>query len=282
MRLGKHVSISGGIDKAFTRAKELNCNCLQIFAKNPRGWRGRDVPAAEIDRVKQNKSEMDMNPLVVHSTYLVNIASPKTKLWEKSIDGLIDDYIRAGKLGAEYLVLHPGSHTGAGFEKGIENIYKALNIVFDKVENDTLILLENVAGAGTKIGSKFEELYDIISNVNQEQRLGICVDTCHAYSAGYNLVSREGIEEMLKNIENNVGLDRLKVIHINDSKHPLGSNKDEHAHIGDGFIGKEGFDLLINHPRLLNIPFILETPQFEEEDKDIELLWSLRKDKTGG
>ena len=278
IRLGKHVSIAGGIDKAFKRARDINCNCLQIFAKNPRGWRGRDIPDNEIELVKNKKNEMDMKPLVVHSTYLVNIASPKEKLWQKSIKGLIDDYNRSGKLGAEYLVFHPGSHTGAGLEDGINNIIKALNKVLAEVKNDTLILLENVAGAGTKIGSNFNELYDIIKNVKQNHRLGICIDTCHAYSAGYDLSTSKGIEKTLDELKTKIGLDRLKIIHINDSKHPLGSNKDEHAHIGDGYIGREGFKLLVNHSELLNIPLILETPQFEGADEDVELIWSLRKE----
>lgn len=277
IRLGKHVSIAGGIDKAFKRAQDINCNCLQIFAKNPRGWSGRDVSEEEIARVKENKSEMDMMPLVVHSTYLVNLASPKEDLWHKSVNGLIDDYTRSGKLGAEYLVFHPGSHTGAGLEQGKKNIIKALNKVLAAVDNDTLILLENVTGAGTKIGSKFTELYDIIENVTQSDRLGICIDTCHAFSAGYDLASEEGLENLLDDIRSEIGLDKLKAIHVNDSKHPLGSNKDEHAHIGEGYIGKNGFDLLINHPDLKEIPFILETPQFEKKpDDDVELIWSLR------
>lgn len=278
MLLGKHVSIAGGIDKAPGRAREIGCNSLQIFAKNPRGWRGRQLKDKEIEKVKKLMNEMEMGPLVVHSTYLINLATPREDLWEKSIAGLIDDYTRAGKLNSDFLVVHPGNHTGKGIEYGIERITNAINRVFESVENSTYLLLENVAGAGTSIGSNFRQLHDIIKGIEDKNRLGICLDTCHAYAAGYDLSTRNGIDEMIMEIEDILGLNYLKVIHINDSKHPISSNKDEHAHIGEGYIGLKGFRELVNHPKLKNLPFILETPQFKGQDKDVELILSLRKD----
>ncbi len=278
MILGKHVSIAGGIDKAPARAEKLGCNSLQIFAKNPRGWRGRQLSAKEVEKVKKVMADLGMYSLVVHDTYLINLATPKDKLWEKSINGLIDDYTRAGRIGAEYLVVHPGSHTGAGLESGTKRIAEGLNLVLEQVDNNTTILLENVAGAGTSIGSKFKEIHDIIEKVEELDRLGLCLDTCHAYAAGYDLSSRAGIDEMLIDLDENLDLDYLRVIHINDSKHPLNSNKDEHAHIGEGYIGLKGFKELINHPRLRDLVYILETPPFEGKDRDVETILKLRED----
>lgn len=276
MRLGKHVSIAGGIDQAPARAKKLGCNALQIFAKNPRGWKGRKLNPKEVTRFKKEMQELEMGPLVVHATYLVNLASPKREHRDKSIISLEDDYIRSGELGADFLVFHPGSHTGSGLETGIERIAEAINSILSRVDNNTLLLLENVSGAGTSIGSKFNQLHDIIKRVKEKNRLGICLDTCHAFTAGYDLSNRDGINKMLSELDRDLGLDYLKVIHINDSKYPLDSNKDEHAHLGEGYIALEGFKEIINHPDLRELPFILETPPFQDKDRDVEIILSLR------
>ena len=277
MRLGKHVSIAGGLDKAVIRAKEINCNALQIFVKNPRGWKLRDISPEEINKTKNNIKSFDMNPLVVHSSYLINLASPKKELWQKSLDVLIKEYNRSSKIGAQYLVLHPGNHTGSGIKNGINKLQEGLNKLLENTkDNGPMVLLENVAGAGTAIGSKFEELYDIITGVKKDDKIGICFDTCHAFAAGYNLKSKKYIDRTFEEFDNKVGLDKLKIIHINDSKNEYDSKKDEHAHIGEGKIGKDGFELIINHKLLKDIPFILETPQFDGKDKDVELLWKLR------
>ena len=277
IRLGKHVSIAGGIDRAPKRADEIGCNALQIFVKNPRGWNGREIDQKEIKETRKNIKKFDLDPLVVHSTYLINLATPKTELWHKSLQGLMEDYSRSARIEADFLVFHPGSHTGGGVEKGIDNISRGLNKLFDKTQNDTMVLLENVAGAGTGIGSKFQELYDIIDNVKESHRLGVCLDTCHAFSAGFDLRNEAGLNQMLTEFDEIIGLDKLKIFHINDSKHPLASNKDEHAHIGKGLIGENGFKNIINHPQLKDLPFILETPQFDGLDEDVQLLCSLKK-----
>ncbi len=187
-----------------------------------------------------------------------------------------DDYKRAEKLGADYYVLHPGNHTGAGIVKGIENIIKGLDRIMEKVKDNTVILLENVAGAGTSVGSNFRELYDIIKGVSNDKKLGVCVDTCHAFSAGYDLREKNELERLLSDIENTFGINMLKLIHINDSKYKVATNKDEHAHIGEGKIGKEGFKNIVNHPLLKDLPFILETPQFDGEDEDVKIIKKLR------
>lgn len=277
MRLGKHVSIAGGLDKAVIRAHDINCNALQIFVKNPRGWKFRDFGKKEINKIKDNIKKLNMYPLVVHSSYLINLASPKEELWQKSLDVLTKEYKRSHKIGAQYLILHPGNHTGSGTNKGIKKIQKGLNkLLKESQDNGPMILLENVAGAGTAIGSKFEELYDIINGVEMHNKLGICLDTCHAFTAGYNLKSKKGLDETLTIFDEKIGIEKLKVIHINDSKKEFASKKDEHAHIDEGKIGKEAFAIIINHNLLKNIPFILETPQFDGEDKDVKILWSLK------
>ncbi len=278
MNLGKHVSISGGIDKAPARAKELGCNCFQIFAKNPRGWKGREIEQKEVDNLKENMSKNNMVNLVVHSTYLINLATPKDDLWQKSIDGLKDDYSRCGKIGAQFLVLHPGSHTGSGIKLGIKRISEALNIILSEIKNDTMILLENISGAGTAIGSNFSQIHDIIKGINDKNRVGLCLDTCHAFTAGYDIRFKEGIEKIIEEIDSELNLEKLKVIHINDSKYDLDTNKDEHAHIGDGYIGSEGFEKIINHSSFKDLTFILETADFTGEDEDVKKILSLRNE----
>lgn len=276
MKLGKHVSISGGIDKAAVRAKNLRCNCMQIFAKNPRGWKGREISQKEVEKLKNNMNKYNIRDLVVHSTYLINLASPRDELWQKSINGLKDDYRRCGKIEAQYLVLHPGSHTGSGIESGIDRISKALNIILSEIKNNTMILLENVSGAGTAIGSNFTQIHDIIERIKNKDRVGLCLDTCHAFAAGYDLRLADGIKRIIDEIDRELKLKKLKVIHINDSKYDLATNNDKHAHIGKGYIGDVAFKKLINHNLLKDLTFILETADFPGEDEDVKKILSLR------
>ena len=279
MKLGKHVSIAGGIDKAISRAIDIGCNSVQIFINNPRGWKNSALGDELVNDFKVSRKSNKINPVVVHSIYLINLASPKKDLWEKSIQGLIDDYRRSDKIGAEYLVFHPGSHTGSGEEKGTLRIIDGLNRVLKETEGNTEILLENVAGAGTAIGKTINELNEIISNIDELDRVGFCIDTCHAFSAGYDVANRNGLDKLIDEIEAGPGLDKLKVLHLNDSKFELGTNKDRHEHIGEGFIGKTGFSEIINHPKLVDKTFILETPWFDDldHDPDVDILKELRK-----
>lgn len=279
MYIGKHVSIAGGIDKAIGRAVDIGCNSLQIFVNNPRGWKNSSLDDETINNFKTAREENEIYPVVVHSIYLINLATAKDELWEKSIQALIDDYRRSDLIGAEYLVFHPGSHTGSGEEAGINRIVEGLNRVLAETSGDTLILLENVAGAGTAIGKTMQQLKEIMERLDQKERVGVCIDTCHAYSAGYDVATPGGIDEFLTEVTDKFGLDKIKVIHVNDSKFPLGSKKDRHAHIGAGKIGKEGFENFINHELIKDKPLILETPWFEdrEDDPDVDALKELRK-----
>lgn len=280
MILGKHVSIAGGLDKAFKRAADIGCNSMQIFVKNPRGWKMREVEAEEASEFRAARNKYQIDPVVVHAAYLINLASPKDKLWGKSISALKSEYERCDRLGAEYLIFHPGSHTGSGLENGIQRIAEALNEILAEVKNETMILLENTAGAGTSIGENFSDLKSIIEAVDHSERLGVCIDTCHAFTAEYNLAVKEGLAKLINDFEKIIGLEHLKVIHLNDSIHDCCTNKDQHAHIGEGKIGSEAFKNLINHPKLKDKVFILETPQFDDqkEDDDVILLKQLRED----
>jgi len=279
MILGKHVSIAGGLDKAFKRAANIGCNSMQIFVKNPRGWKMREVEAEEVEKFKAARKEYKIDPVVVHAAYLVNLASPKNELLEKSISALKSEYHRCDRLGAEYLIFHPGSHTGSGLESGIKKIAEALNLILAEVETKTMILLENTAGAGTSIGEDLSQLKEIIELVEQPERIGICIDSCHAFTACYNIAKKEGLEELIDDFDRLIGLDKLKVIHLNDSKYDCCTNKDEHAHLGEGKIGKNAFKRLINHPKLKDKIFILETPQYDKDtDDDVILLKELRED----
>ncbi|WP_306806887.1 deoxyribonuclease IV [Halanaerobium congolense] len=279
MILGKHVSIAGGLDKSFKRAADIGCNSMQIFVKNPRGWKMREVKAEEAEKFRAARKKYEIDPVVVHAAYLINLASPKDELWGKSISALKSEYQRCDRLGAEYLIFHPGSHTGSGLESGIRRIAEALNEILAEVDSETMILLENTAGAGTSIGEEFSQLKSILEAVDLPERLGICIDSCHAFAAKYNLAEAEGLEKLITDFDEIIGLEHLKVIHLNDSKYDCCTNKDEHAHLGEGKIGSQAFKRVINHPQLKDKIFILETPQFEKQkDDDVILLKKLRED----
>jgi deoxyribonuclease-4 len=280
MILGKHVSIAGGLDKSFKRAANIGCNSMQIFVKSPRRWKMREVEAEEMKAFKAEKKKYNIAPVVVHAAYLINLASPKDELWKKSISALKSEYERCARLGAEYLIFHPGSHTGSGLEIGIKRIAEALNKILGEVKSETMILLENTAGAGTSIGEDFSQLKSILEAVDHPERLGVCIDSCHAYTAKYNLAEENGLEDLINDFDNVIGLEHLKVFHLNDSKYDCCTNKDEHAHIGKGKIGSKAFKRLINHSELKDKVFILETPWFndQKEDDDVMLLKQLRED----
>ncbi|MEC9488881.1 MAG: deoxyribonuclease IV [Halanaerobium sp.] len=274
MRTGVHVSIAGGLDKAFARADKLGCDTFQIFIKNPRGWKARELAAEELARVDNKKEALDLFPVVVHMTYLVNLASPKDELFRKSIAGLGEDYNRAGLIGAEYLVIHPGNHTGSGIEAGVKRIQKGLNKILEG-EYQTTILLENVSGGGSKIGKDFAELGAIYEGIQDKERIGLCFDTCHAFAAGYDLRNKEGWQRVLTEIQEYFPLNALKLLHVNDSQGELGSGLDRHEHLGEGKIGDEGFRLLASFPELAKLPMILETPK-EDDSDDLKNLQKLR------
>lgn len=281
MKIGCHVSIAGGIDNSVVRAGELGCNTMQIFSKNASTWREKILKEDEVESFRGNLKNSNINPVFIHTSYLINLASPSDELYFKSINAFIEEMKRADLLLPDpYLIIHPGAHTGAGEEYGIQRIIRALNIILEKSADlnlKTMILLEDTAGSGTHLGYTFYQLKRMIEGAKDRKKIGICFDTCHAFTAGYDLSHQEGVEQTLEEIDKYLGLERLKVIHLNDSKFPLGSRKDRHMHIGKGYIGLEGFRVLVNHKYLKDLPFVLETPKHDEKDdlKNINLVKSL-------
>lgn len=266
MLLGAHMSIAGGIDNSVDRAADFGMNALQIFSHNVRSWSTRELNEEEIDQFRRKRKKFGVDYAVVHTSYLLNLASPKDDLWEKSKRGLVEEIRRADLLGIPDINTHIGAHTGSGLEKGINRLVAALKDVEDTdvfQNSEVKILLENTAGSGTKLGSDFAELGHVLDELNNSDRYGVCIDTCHGFAAGYDFATKSGLEETLEEFDREVGLDELKLVHLNDSVGDRGSHKDRHAHIGHGKIGDEGFAAVVNYPDLRGLPFILETPKEE-------------------
>lgn len=281
MKVGVHISIAGGFENIIQRAKERQCNTIQIFSRNPRGWTVPKLTASseKTEKFKENLIVYDISPLIIHLPYLPNLASPKEELYLKSIDFLISDLKQAEVLEAPYLIVHMGSHGGVGEEIGLENISRAINIAFAQVDNQVMLLLENTAGEKNELGYNFEHIKEVMEKVDLKNRVGLCFDTAHAFEAGYDISTSEGLEKTLDIVHQGIGTGKIKVLHINDSKTPYASHIDRHTHIGEGFIGHEGFKNIINHPKLKDLPMILETPIHDPEDdwKNIKTLRNLGK-----
>lgn len=271
MRLGLHVSIAGKIYESVDRAHALGCECMQIFSRNPRSWQTAKLVKSDVEEFKRRREKEKIKPLIVHIPYLVNLASPEDKLYKKSIQSYIEDAERADLLGAEYFITHLGSHKGEGQDLGIRRFASALDKIIKKLHPKVMILLENTAGSGNWLGGTFEEISEIMEKSNQKKNLGLCFDTCHAYAAGYDIANKEGLNKTLKKIDKLMGIDKLKVIHLNDSKGDLGSRLDRHEHIGEGRIGKSGFKVILHHPKLKSLPLILETPKKGPESDPMNL-----------
>ena len=272
MKIGCHVSIAGGIDNSVLNAEELKCNTMQIFSKSAVTWREKIIEQDEILRFKKNLEQSSVNicPIFIHASYLINLASPSDELYSKSINAFVEEMKRANLLLTNpYVITHPGAYVSEADEYGIQRVIRALNVILEKSADlnlKTVILLENTAGAGTQLGYTFCQLKKIIKGIEDKSRIGLCFDTCHALAAGYNLSCTDGIEQTLEEFDRHLNLRKLKLIHLNDSKYPLGSRKDRHMHIGEGFIGLKGFEIIVNHQYLKNLPFILETPKLTQRD----------------
>ncbi len=275
--LGAHMSVAGGVSKALERGKSIGCDTIQIFTRNNNRWVSKPIPPEEIERFHEQVKATGIWPVFSHAAYLINLASPKDDLWVKSMEAFIDELVRAEKLNLLGVVLHPGSHMGAGEEAGIARIAAALDRCHEATEGfKTLTLLEITAGTGDHLGYRFEQLAEIRSRVKHPERVAYCFDTCHAFAAGYDFRTREGYEAVMDEFDRVLGLERLKAFHFNDSKHPLGSRKDRHEHIGQGHIGLDGFRWIVNDPRFQQIPMVLETPKSKDMHEDVENLRVLR------
>jgi deoxyribonuclease IV len=265
-RIGVHVSIAGKIWESLERARALGCNTMQIFSRNPRAWQASEFDSSDIENFKRLKAEYDIAPVAVHIPYIINLATPIDGLYRKSIIAYIEDLGRSDALGAEYFVTHLGSHVGTGEDGGIRRFGAALNQIISKARPKTMILLENTAGSGSCIGYKFEHIKRIIGSLDRPERVGVCLDTAHTFESGYDIKTKAGLERTFKEFDKLVGLDLIKVVHFNDSLSSLGSKVDRHEHIGKGNIGSEALKRIINHPRLKNAAFIMETPKDTDAD----------------
>ncbi len=267
---GAHMSIAGGHHNAALIAREHDCEALQIFTKNSNQWAARELSDDEVRLFRRTLRQTRVRRTIAHDSYLINLASPNEELFRKSVEAFIVEMQRAERLGLSYLVAHPGSHTGTDEETGLQNVTRGLDEVHRRCAGFRVrILLETTAGQGACLGHRFEQLAFILSAVAEPRRLGVCFDTCHVFAAGYPLAPEGDYHATMAEFDRIIGLRRLRVFHVNDSKKPLGSRVDRHAHIGRGCLGLLPFRLLVNDPRFHDRPMILETPK-EEDGQDMD------------
>lgn len=267
MRVGCHVSISGSIDMAVDNAVERKCSAFQIFTRNPRGWNAKDLSEDDIAlfRSKLEKSGIDRMATCAHMPYLPNLATPKEDGFERSVGSLVSETERCAQLGIPYLVTHLGSHLGTGEEAGIKRLVNGLTKAAH-AKNDVIILLENTAGQKNSVGSDFGQLGEIFGQLEPKSKFGVCVDTCHAFVAGYDLRTEKKVKETFDEFDKHVGIKNLKILHLNDAKGDLGCKLDRHHHLGLGGIGKAGMAAVVKFANRHDIPIILETPIDDDRD----------------
>ncbi len=259
--LGAHMSIGGGLYKALARGEALGCTAVQIFTRNATRWKSKPLSDKEIAKFKAERDRTGIRT-IVHDSYLINLGSPKRDLREKSVKAFLDEMERAEQLGIPSLVMHPGAHTGAGEEQGLKSIASSLNELMADTSGYRLkILLENTAGQGTVLGYSFEQLAAIMEGLNHPERVGVCLDTCHAFAAGYDLRDKASYDQVIDDFDRIIGLEWIEALHLNDSLKGLGSRVDRHEHIGAGQLGSECFRLIMNDERFFKIPKVIETPK---------------------
>ena len=278
MEVGIHVSIAGSIDRGVDNAVALDCNAFQVFTRNPRGWNAPRLSEKDVSNFKRKlaASKIDKFAVASHMPYLPNFSSPEEVPFQKSMTSLIEEVKRCSKLGIPYLVAHLGSHKGAGQKTGVERVVKAFKKAAADTPDDVTILLENNAGHKNSVGSDFEEFAEMFSQLESLGRFGVCFDTCHAFAVGYDIRTIKQAKSVLKKFEELVGADNIKLLHLNDSRGPLGCNEDRHEHIGLGEIGEEGLAHFVTFAKTQKIPIILETPIDERRD-DKENIRKVRK-----
>lgn len=265
--LGAHMSISGGFEKAIERGTSIGCTTIQVFTKSNRQWHAKPITDQEAELFHAAVKESAIKPIVAHATYLINIGAPDKTIEKKSINAVMDELNRCEMLGIPYLVLHPGSHVGTDEKGCLERIAQNLDTILEADTGKTKILLETMAGQGSSVCYTFEQIAAIRKLSHHKQRVGVCFDTCHAFTAGYDFTTPHGYKAMWDEFDATIGLNHLEVMHINDSKKELGSRVDRHDDIGKGKIGLEAFRMLFNDPRFFDVPKLLETPK-HDHDKD--------------
>jgi deoxyribonuclease-4 len=276
--VGAHLSITGGIPRSVDKASELGCVAFQIFTKNSNQWQGREIPAEEVQEFRSKVDEGGFSHVIAHDSYLINVASPDETLRKRSEEALADEVERSNLLGLDYLVMHPGAHRGDGVEVGLERVAGSLQWILERFpEGGVKILLETTAGQGSSLGSRFEELRWLVDRLEAGDRIGVCLDTCHVFTAGYDIRDQESYKKTMNEFDDVVGLDRLKLIHLNDTLKEFNSRVDRHHHIGEGNIGLDGFRQLMTDKRLRDLPMIIETPKGDDDKMDRKNLAILRK-----
>ena len=279
MRIGAHVSTAGGISKAIARAQEIGCEAIQIFGSSPQSWAFKPVPEEEKEAYRQNISKAGLGPVFLHAIYLINLGTADRAILEKGVQSLIDHMALAADIGAAGLIFHPGSHKGAGYEAILPQTVAAIRQVLENSPEGPYLVVENTAGMGQHIGARFQELGGILERVDSP-RLKVCLDTQHTFAAGYDLTTAQGVEATIAEFDELVGVENLVAVHANDSKRVLGSGVDRHDNIGEGFIGEEGFEVIMGNPAFRDVPFFLEVPGFEGKGPDsqnIQILKNIRQ-----
>ena len=276
MKIGAHVSTAGGLSKSVGRGVEIGCEAIQIFGSSPQGWAFKPVPGEEVETFRQGMAEVNMGPVFLHAIYLINLGTPKEDVLEKGIQSLINYMGLASDIGATGVIVHPGSHGGAGYEAIFPQVVSSIQRVLDNSPEGPCLVLENMAGMGQHIGAKFEDLGRILEGI-ESPRLKVCLDTQHCFAAGYDMSTKQGIEAMIAEFDQDVGVSNLLAVHANDSKRPCGSGVDRHDNIGDGFIGEDGFAAIMGNPAFQDVPFLLEVPGFEGKGPDRQNIDILKK-----
>ena len=282
MLIGAHVKTSGGVDKAVDRAVEIGAECMQIFAASPRMWRVTPIKDKPLQNYHQKIVEAGLGPTIVHAKYLTALGSPNPELVEKSRKSLTEELVQTERLGALGLVFHPASHRGAGLEAVFEQFVEGVHEVLENAPGDALLMLETSAGSGDHIGSKFEELGRLIKAIDNP-RVATCFDTQHVWASGYDIATKEGLDETMEEFDQDIGLDLLRCVHANDSMRDRGSSVDRHDNIGEGLIGREGFVNILSHPAFEDVPFYLEVPGYEKDGPDkpnVDALKSIRDETS--
>lgn len=271
-RFGAHMSIAGGYFRAVDAAAEAGCDCVQLFTKNSNQWRAKPISDEEAAAFREALSRTGISDPVSHASYLINLASPDDLLWRKSVDGMTMELERAGKLGIPWVIVHPGASTTGTEEEGLARVVAALKELLDGPAAQAGILLENTAGQGSTLGRTLEQLAAMLDGVGKDGRVGVCIDTCHAFAAGYDIGAADGYGDFLKQLDRLIGIERVQAIHLNDSKKGCGSRVDRHEHIGEGAIGLEAFRMLVNDTRLRRVPMYLETEKGDRRGESLDAI----------
>ena len=276
MILGAHVSVSGGIHTAIDRAEKMKADSVQVFTQSPRRWAPTNHDPDNFERFKERRAEAGIKAALCHALYLINLASPDDELYEKSVAALANTVDVACAIEAEGVVFHIGSHLGAGMEAGIDRVTEAMRKVLDRCDDTTWLLMEDTAGAGDTIGRSIDELAMVFDRLDEHPRLGLCLDSCHLYASGYDVTDLAALDRLLDEVDESIGLDRLRALHVNDSAVELGSNRDRHANIGKGLLG-ERLGVFLGHPRLQALPAVLEVPGKDGHGPDANEVRKLKR-----